>query len=163
MVEYTLDWASTYEEGWAMIQAGDYDAVLMDYDLGPKNGLDLIRRAVNNQCRFPIILFTGRGSYEVDHASDAVWSSALPDKRMRSIHCSWNAASAMPSNESRMSKPYPPSMKLYPKRTRFYQNKSRSWTGVYQEHSHILESIQDGFFSIDRNWKITYINRKSGS
>src|SRR5690606_40100179 len=30
-----------------------------------------------------------------------------------------------------------------------------------QERSDILESIQDGFFSLDRNWRITYANTRS--
>ena len=75
--KYILEWASTYDDGWSKIQAGGYDAVLMDYDLGPGNGLDLIRSAVANGYPFPIILYTGRGSYEVDlqamHAGAALY------------------------------------------------------------------------------------------
>lgn len=64
--KYFLDWANSYEDGWQKLLMNGYDAVLMDYDLGPHNGLELIRDAVANDCPFPIILFTGRGSYEVD-------------------------------------------------------------------------------------------------
>jgi PAS domain S-box-containing protein len=63
---YTVDWARTYDEAWDKLQASGYDAVLMDYDLGPNNGLDLIRKAVAHCCKFPIILYTGRGSDEID-------------------------------------------------------------------------------------------------
>jgi PAS domain S-box-containing protein len=64
--KYNLSWARSYEDGWSKIQEDVYDAVLIDYDLGPKNGLQLIRRAVANKYDLTIILFTGRGSYEVD-------------------------------------------------------------------------------------------------
>jgi PAS domain S-box-containing protein len=64
--EYTVDWASTYEEAWDRLQQDGYDAVLMDYDLGAVNGLELTREAVAQNCSFPIILYTGRGSDEID-------------------------------------------------------------------------------------------------
>jgi PAS domain S-box-containing protein len=64
--KYTVDWASTYEEAWDRLQQDGYDAVLMDYDLGFVNGLELTRKAVAQNCRFPIILYTGRGSDEID-------------------------------------------------------------------------------------------------
>src|SRR5512133_1398416 len=64
-----LCWASTYEEGQRSIiasQANPFDAVLVDYDLGAKNGLELVREVNPKGCPFPLILLTGRGSYEVD-------------------------------------------------------------------------------------------------
>jgi DNA-binding response OmpR family regulator len=63
---YCLDWAGTYDEGWEKLKTDRYDAILMDYDLGPHNGLELTRKAMAAGCRAPIILYTGRGSYEVD-------------------------------------------------------------------------------------------------
>lgn len=64
--KYILDWSSSYEEARAALQKDHYDAVLMDYDLGAHNGLELIREATAAGYRAPFILFTGRGSYEVD-------------------------------------------------------------------------------------------------
>ncbi len=62
-----LRWVSTYEEGLKEITSGyPYDAVIIDYDLGIKTGLDFVREIVPKECKFPIILLTGRGSYEVD-------------------------------------------------------------------------------------------------
>jgi PAS domain-containing protein len=63
---YILDWASSYDKGWEMIRDGCYDVILMDYDLGHGNGIGLTRKAVAFDCKMPIILFTGRGSYELD-------------------------------------------------------------------------------------------------
>jgi DNA-binding response OmpR family regulator len=64
--KFQLTWASTYEAGWDALTSGEYDAVLMDYDLGPHTGLDLTREANLSGCKAPIILLTGRGNYEVD-------------------------------------------------------------------------------------------------
>jgi PAS domain S-box-containing protein len=61
-----LDWASSFDSGLQLIQNKDYDAVLIDYDLGFQNGLDLIRLANQQDYPFPFILFTGRGTYEID-------------------------------------------------------------------------------------------------
>jgi signal transduction histidine kinase/DNA-binding response OmpR family regulator len=61
-----LDWARTYDQGLEMLQGHPYDAVLVDYDLGARNGIELIRQAVALGCSAPLILFTGRGGYEVD-------------------------------------------------------------------------------------------------
>jgi PAS domain S-box-containing protein len=72
-IEYTLDWASTYEEGRDAILTDRYDACLVDYRLGAKNGLDLLDE-VNEHggIQAPIILLTGQGDLEVDlHAMEA--------------------------------------------------------------------------------------------
>ena len=61
-----LGWASTFIAGQYALNLEDFDAVLMDYDLGARTGLDLIRDAVARQVPYPIILLTGRGSYQVD-------------------------------------------------------------------------------------------------
>jgi DNA-binding response OmpR family regulator len=62
-----LSWVSTYDEGVAHLTNGySYDAVLIDYDLGVKTGLDLMRQVIPQGCPYPLILLTGRGSYEVD-------------------------------------------------------------------------------------------------
>jgi signal transduction histidine kinase len=61
-----LSWASTYESGREALTKHDFDAVLMDYDLGPQTGLELTLEASQLGCKAPIILLTGRGNYEVD-------------------------------------------------------------------------------------------------
>lgn len=63
----TLHWASTYEEGYHQISTDPhFDAVLIDYDLGAKTGLDLVREIAPRGYPFPMILLTGRGTYKVD-------------------------------------------------------------------------------------------------
>lgn len=67
--QYHLDWASNYEDGLTKILSGKYDAILMDYSLGEKTGLDLTREITRQGCRTPVILLTGRGNYAVDLAA----------------------------------------------------------------------------------------------
>lgn len=61
-----LTWADSYEAGKAALYENEYDAILLDYDLGTRNGIDLIREVSSSGYSAPLILFTGRGSIEVD-------------------------------------------------------------------------------------------------
>jgi PAS domain S-box-containing protein len=62
----TLDWAATIEEARQKLSQDHYQAVLVDYDLQVTTGIDLIREFVNKEYPAPMILLTGRGSYDVD-------------------------------------------------------------------------------------------------
>jgi len=63
---FELFWAETYEEGIAKLLSGDYAACLLDYQLGPRNGLELIRKAVEAGSRTPIVFLTAESSERVD-------------------------------------------------------------------------------------------------
>ncbi len=56
----------TYQEGLEELCRGDHDVYLLDYRLGSRDGLELIREATGSGCDKPIIFFTGSGDYEVD-------------------------------------------------------------------------------------------------
>lgn len=73
--QFELCWAETYEEGIAKLLSGDYVACLLDYQLGPRNGLELIRKAVSADCRTPIVFLTAESSERVD--IDAMNAGAL--------------------------------------------------------------------------------------
>src|SRR5512135_1033195 len=64
--EVQLQWAASFDAGAEALGVGDYDAVLIDYDLGEHTGLELIRQAVAQDYPAPLVLVTGRGGYEVD-------------------------------------------------------------------------------------------------
>ena len=64
--QFALDWADTYEEGIARLLAGGYSACLLDYQLGTRDGLELIREAVAGGCRTPIIFLTAETSENID-------------------------------------------------------------------------------------------------
>ena len=65
-IEYTVEWASTYNEGVELLKNNSYDVGLIDYELGNDNGLDFIAYVVSQQISLPMILFTGHGSFRVD-------------------------------------------------------------------------------------------------
>jgi diguanylate cyclase (GGDEF)-like protein len=63
---YELEWAATYEEGLARLLGGLHDACLLDYQLGERDGLQLIREAVAAGCQTPIIFLTAETAHRVD-------------------------------------------------------------------------------------------------
>jgi two-component system cell cycle response regulator len=64
--KFELDWAATFEEGLAKLLEGKHAACLLDYQLGPRNGLELIRAAVEGGTRTPIVFLTAESSERVD-------------------------------------------------------------------------------------------------
>jgi len=61
-----ISWACSYEAGQKALSDNDFDVVLIDYDLGERTGLELTREITSQGYPAPIILFTGRGSYDID-------------------------------------------------------------------------------------------------
>ena len=66
---YTLEWAATYEEGIAKLLSGVYAACLLDYQLGERDGLQLIREAIAQGCRTPIVFLTAETADRIDIAA----------------------------------------------------------------------------------------------
>jgi two-component system cell cycle response regulator len=64
--QYQLDWVASYEEGLEKLLFGDYAACLLDYQLGERDGLQLIREAVARGCRTPIVFLTAETAQRVD-------------------------------------------------------------------------------------------------
>jgi two-component system, cell cycle sensor histidine kinase and response regulator CckA len=62
---FKLDWVSNYEDGLSTIKRGQHDVYLIDYRLGQKDGLTLLREAIT-WCDAPFILLTGQGDREID-------------------------------------------------------------------------------------------------
>ncbi len=63
---YHLDWARNYEQGLSSLCGAGYDACLLDYFLGARNGLELLRETIDSGCAVPIILLTGQGNENLD-------------------------------------------------------------------------------------------------
>lgn len=66
---FELDWAATYEDGLARLLSGHYAACLLDYQLGERDGLQLISEAVGQGCRTPIVFLTAETADRVDIAA----------------------------------------------------------------------------------------------
>ncbi len=64
--KFTLEWADNFEAGYARLMSGDYAACLLDYQLGSRNGLELLRAATDAHCVTPIIFLTAETGGNVD-------------------------------------------------------------------------------------------------
>ncbi len=63
---FQLEWVPAYDQGLEAIARGEHDVYLLDYRLGERDGLELLRDALERGCRAPMILMTGQGDREVD-------------------------------------------------------------------------------------------------
>jgi diguanylate cyclase (GGDEF)-like protein/PAS domain S-box-containing protein len=63
---FDAEWISAYEPALEALAVGRYDVCLLDYRLGARTGLDLLREAVVKGCRTPIILLTGDDDIDID-------------------------------------------------------------------------------------------------
>ncbi|NMG06161.1 hybrid sensor histidine kinase/response regulator [Brasilonema sp. UFV-L1] len=61
-----LEWINSYQNAIDAIVKNQYDVCLVDYRLGMRNGLELLREAIAKGCSSPIILLTGKGDREID-------------------------------------------------------------------------------------------------
>lgn len=61
-----LNWASSYQDGLAAMERRDHDVYLIDYHLGTRSGLELLRCAQSEDCfSRPVIMLTGQESLDV--------------------------------------------------------------------------------------------------
>src|SRR5512140_3433411 len=63
---YTLEWVRSYDEALAEMRRDCRDAYLVDYHLGARTGVELLREAKALGCRSPILILTGAGDRAVD-------------------------------------------------------------------------------------------------
>ncbi|MBC1213109.1 response regulator [Trichormus variabilis ARAD] len=61
-----LEWVDNYEAAKVAIANNQHDIYLVDYRLGSRSGLELLREAIADGCTSPIILLTGQGDAEID-------------------------------------------------------------------------------------------------
>jgi PAS domain S-box-containing protein len=55
---FQIEWAPNYENGLEAIKRKQHDVYLLDYRLGARNGLELLRQAIAAGCKEPIIMLT---------------------------------------------------------------------------------------------------------
>jgi len=66
---FQLEWASTYDEGISRIRTRQHDLYLVDYRLGEKTGLDVLKDAAPQDRSEPFILLTGKGDRDIERKS----------------------------------------------------------------------------------------------
>lgn len=64
--KFEFEWAATFEAGLDRLMSGDHAVCLLDFQLGPRDGLALIREAAEKSCRVPIIFLTAESSSHID-------------------------------------------------------------------------------------------------
>jgi DNA-binding response OmpR family regulator len=64
--KYVLEWVPTYEEALEKMAYTENQVCLIDYRLGPHDGLEILESARERGFRAPVIFVTGREDYEID-------------------------------------------------------------------------------------------------
>lgn len=64
---FIIDWCYSYNDAVSKIASKEHNIYFVDYRLGAKTGLDLLRDAEALKCEEPIILLTGFGNPAVDN------------------------------------------------------------------------------------------------
>jgi two-component system, LuxR family, sensor kinase FixL len=64
--KFVTDWAANYDDGLAALRENRHDACLLDYRLGVRTGLELLREATTHGVQTPIIILTGSDDPKVD-------------------------------------------------------------------------------------------------
>ncbi len=72
---FELLWAPTYEDGLLALREGRFTACLLDYQLGPRDGLELLREATKLGIDTPVIFLTAETSGDID--TQALHAGAL--------------------------------------------------------------------------------------
>ena len=73
---YVLEWVSDVEAARQALRARAHDAFLLDYRLGPADGMTLLREVTQSGEPCAVIMLTGHGSDSVDQAA---LEAALPE------------------------------------------------------------------------------------
>ena len=89
---FNLVWHSQYNQALEALESNEYDLCLLDYQLGPKTGLSILKEAKARDVHTPIIMLTGQSDAVLDDealkagAEDFVLKSEIGSVRfIRSI------------------------------------------------------------------------------
>ncbi len=146
--QFSLQWTSSYEAGLRSVVEEAFDVVLVDYQLGGRSGLELIREAIA-QCRYlPFILLTGRGNYEVDlTAMEAGAADYLSKSEITAplLERSIRYAIAQKRAERDMRRAYEKVESLVDERTEeLIETRRKLIDSVDQERRRLAQEIHDG-------------------
>jgi signal transduction histidine kinase len=77
---FEIEWVDTYAAGRAALEQKRHDVCLLDYRLGPRDGLDLLRETIAAGCAIPIVLLTAMGGQAIDRQAQAAGAADYLDK-----------------------------------------------------------------------------------
>ncbi|HEX3832949.1 MAG TPA: EAL domain-containing protein [Solirubrobacteraceae bacterium] len=69
---FELDWRSDYDDALAAIRRQCHDVYLIDYRLGERTGLQLMREGFADRPSAPVIMLTGQATHEIDLEATAL-------------------------------------------------------------------------------------------
>jgi PAS domain S-box-containing protein len=85
---FQIDWCFRYQDAMQKLKEHLYDIYFVDYYLGAKTGLQLIKEACNSNCEEPMVLLTGKGNQAIDReamqagAMDYLIKSELNEEKL---------------------------------------------------------------------------------
>ena len=100
--QFVPQWCNNYSEAVSKIKKADHDIYLIDYRLGARTGLDLLKEVSGIEEGKPLILLTGKGNRQIDveamkfGATDYLIKSDLDSEKLeRSIRYSLDRYSSL--------------------------------------------------------------------
>ncbi|MDJ0620832.1 MAG: response regulator [Calothrix sp. MO_192.B10] len=82
VLDCQLEWIDNYQDAQQAIANSQHDIYLLDYRLGDRNGLELLKSAIANGCSTPIIVLTGQGEREIDMQAMAAGAADYLEKSL---------------------------------------------------------------------------------
>jgi diguanylate cyclase (GGDEF)-like protein/PAS domain S-box-containing protein len=71
-VRFTVEWQPGYADALQAIRECRHDVYLIDYRLGSRTGLDLMREGFDERPHAPVLMLTGQAEYEIDLKATAL-------------------------------------------------------------------------------------------
>ncbi|HEV3053257.1 MAG TPA: diguanylate cyclase, partial [Solirubrobacteraceae bacterium] len=69
---FEIEWSADFDDALAVIRERRHDAYLVDYRLGARTGLELVRAGFASRPRAPVLMLTGQLDYEIDLEATAL-------------------------------------------------------------------------------------------
>jgi PAS domain S-box-containing protein len=142
---FDVTWASSWKKGLDALNRSSFDAILVDYDLGEKNGIEFIRAARGQAIDTPILILTGRGGYDID--VKAMQAGATDYLNKNEINASY------------LERAIRYAIQQYKNETTLRQREAQLRASETRLTDY-LESTHEGFIALDQEWRFIYINQR---
>ena len=90
---YLLENVSDLKSALKRLELKRHDVFLVDYRLGPDSGLEFLKKALEANCKVPVILLTGQGDHELDLWKRWLWERRILSARTCLKMASWRGPS----------------------------------------------------------------------
>ena len=138
------------------LSSGEYDCVVSDYQMHEMNGIELCVE-IRKKSDVPLIIYTGRGNEEVASKAFAAGVDDYVRKERDVAHYQLVSRRVMHAVEKRRA-----GQKLRESEDRS-SKAFHNMQAAEQRNRELLDSISDGFFALDREWRFTYVNEPAAN